>query len=199
MGWLNYLFCTRPRKKVTFDVDYSKYPDFDAAGVLFTDECHVLAGYQPNKLNPKITGIGGKRIDNETFMETALRECIEELFDVENVPLELIERIQAHIPPLDYFMNKNYVSVVYTFNDLETILSLAKKYKIKSPLYLTHPSTLFDLIFHREHKFTSEIGTFSLLPACYYEGITQIVDIDYVNDIQLYRVRKLKAEYPIHL
>jgi hypothetical protein len=199
MDWVKKLLFLRSIKKVKSTVDLPTFPDFDAAGVLFTDECHVLAGYQPNKTNPKITGIGGKRIDDEHYMKTALRECIEELFEVDTVPLELIEHIQTSTTPLDYFMNKQYVTIVYSFDTLEAILSLAKKHGIKSPLYSTHPYTLMDLIFHREHTYTSEIGAFALLPACYYNGITQIIDVDYLNDIQLYKVRKIKAEYPVHL
>jgi hypothetical protein len=199
MGWFKNLFRASSLRRVHSTVDCSLFPEFAAAGVLFTDDRHVLAGYQPNKLNPGITGIGGARIGSETFMITALRECIEELFDVEVVPLKIIEKIQKYTTPTDYFMNKQYVTVIYSFHNLETILYLVGKYLISSPVYSSHPYTLVDLIFNRRHKLTSEIQSFALIPICYYSKTKIVIDKDFGSDITLYHKRQLKTRYPMKL
>ena len=51
--------------------------NFMGAGCIFTNGTHVLAGFQPNKKSPAISGFGGKRHGTETFTQTALRETLE--------------------------------------------------------------------------------------------------------------------------
>ena len=62
---------------------------FLGAGILFTDEKHVLAGYSYRK---QITGFGGHRRGEETPAQTAFREVVEELFEVE-VGEELVDKL----------------------------------------------------------------------------------------------------------
>ena len=54
------------------------------AGIMFTDKNSVLAGYSSHKL--AITGIGGKKKGDETAIQTAIRETVEELFELEEIP-----------------------------------------------------------------------------------------------------------------
>jgi hypothetical protein len=46
--------------------------EYTACGVVFTDGRHILAGYQPNKKNPCISGIGGMKEKGETHFDTAM-------------------------------------------------------------------------------------------------------------------------------
>ena len=53
---------------------------FIGSGVLFTNQTNVLAGYNI-KINA-ISGIGGKPVDTEDPDVTAIREMLEELFEL---------------------------------------------------------------------------------------------------------------------
>ena len=61
------------------------------AGIMFTNGSLVLSGYSQHK--NKLTGIGGKKENNELPYETALRETMEELFELKEIPTELYKNI----------------------------------------------------------------------------------------------------------
>ena len=61
------------------------------AGIMFTDGKLVLAGYNSKHLF--ISGIGGKIKENETPILTAVRETVEELFELEEIPGRLLDRL----------------------------------------------------------------------------------------------------------
>lgn len=117
-----------------------------AAGCVFTDGSHILGGYQPLKARPYISGFGGRRNDGETVAETAIREMLEELFEFDKIPRELLCTIKE-IPPAHILENGGYVLFVYSFRDLELILDFASSYT--SPLYKTMPRTLLQLVSER--------------------------------------------------
>jgi hypothetical protein len=199
MGWIQRLVSFNRTNQVTPVVDSSVYPNFKAAGVFFTDRKHVLAGYQPTKRTPIITGIGGTRVGTEPFLDTALRECIEEVFDIDNVPPALLQTIQRRIQPTSHFINKSYVTIVYTFTDLEHMLKVCKHYKLTSSLYLNHPTTLMDLIINRCHTPTSEIQSFALIPVCHYTTLTNLLDKGFIQDINMVHTQQLKINSPMKL
>ena len=123
--------------------------DFLAAGTLFTNGTHVLAGYQKGYTSPSISGIGGKREGTETYMETALRETVEELFGLSVVPLVLLSRMKGLLEPRRIHKTGSYVLVIYNFNDLEKILELVKRDVKVSPLYKTLPKSISELLLDR--------------------------------------------------
>jgi hypothetical protein len=45
-----------------------------------------------------VSGLGGKREEGEEFWTTALRETVEELFELSTVPPGWIEQIQCSVP-----------------------------------------------------------------------------------------------------
>jgi len=139
-------------------------PQYNAAGVLFTNGTHVLAGYQPNKKKPCITGIGGSRESFETFLQTALRETVEELLHVKEVPSQLICNLSDSLKPLSVFSNKNYVTVLYSFEQLETFLEILKENGITTDLYKEFPLSLEELVFKRKNSKEVEIKQFAVLP-----------------------------------
>jgi hypothetical protein len=82
------------------------------AGILFTDERMVLAGCRSNGV---ITGIGGKRKQDETPYKTAVRETLEELFEYKKVPVKMIEAVIESVPYKKIIKNGSYVFLLYSF------------------------------------------------------------------------------------
>jgi hypothetical protein len=164
--------------------------EYTAAGSVFTDGKIILAGYQPLKRSPTISGIGGKKEEGETYLETAIRETIEELFEVFDFPKTLITDIKSVIPQR-IIQNGKYIMIVYNFADLEEILKIVKKYKILSPLYDKVPMNLMDLIFTRKLVYSNpdpfwkpEISHLSLLPIVNHKGI-HFVDSGFIEDMPI--------------
>lgn len=137
---------------------------FKAAGVVFTDGRLILAGYQPLKKKPFISGLGGSKEPGESYKDTALREMVEELFEFKTVPPELIAELKAKCQPSRILHSATYVRLVYTFEDLESILKIINSYTPRSPLYVTFPLTLMDLLFDRKVKGKAELSHLCLLP-----------------------------------
>jgi len=136
---------------------------FDSAGMIFTDNNLVLCGYQPHKKTPIISGFGGKKKDNETYIQTSIRESLEELFDI--IPInKIINIINMNIIHKKLIIQNNYYMLTYTFDDLELILKLLNKYNVVSSLYDTFPLNINDLIFKRKFDIKSEISHLCLLP-----------------------------------
>ena len=130
------------------------------AGCMFTDGHIVLAGFQP-KIS-KMSGFGGKSLENETPFETAIRETLEELLGVRNVPYELI----AKMPPCErHIAYPAYTCFVYNFDDLETILRRARRYYITSDYYSKFPTEVGELILQRQSVEGMEVEELFLIPA----------------------------------
>ena len=167
--------------------------DFLAAGTLFTNGTHVLAGYQKGYTSPSISGIGGKREGTETYMETALRETVEELFGLSVVPLDLLSRMKGLLEPRRIHKTGSYVLVIYNFNDLEKILELVKRDVKVSPLYKTLPKSISELLLDRTMPVENlpvvnlpvanlpEISHLCLLPVMK----NCIIDVEFLEDIDI--------------
>ena len=142
------------------------YPNHMGAGCVFTDGKHVLAGYQPHKKKPGITGIGGHKEGEETYLQTAFRETIEEIYNVTNttIPVGLIDTLIRTLKPKKIKMKKGYVLVTFDFRDLDQFLALCKKTGLRSPLYVRLPKTLIEVIQMRGYDLHAEISSFALLP-----------------------------------
>jgi hypothetical protein len=137
---------------------------YTAAGVAFTDGRHVIAGYQPHKKGPGISGIGGGREPCDvSYMATALRETVEELFEPQAIPKTLLSKL-ATIAPQKVLQTGSYINVIYTFDDLHAMLKIMKRGGLVSPLYTAFPKTLTELVMTRTPTDTCEISHLSLLP-----------------------------------
>jgi hypothetical protein len=167
-------------------------PDtFTAAGVVFTDGKHILAGYQPNKKKPFLSGIGGGRDEGETYTMTAIREMIEELYEVSAIPKKtyapMYKEIVKRVIPNKIVQSGTYIMLVYTFNDLETILKIVKRHGLTSPLYDTMPITRMDLIFARKPFYGEdkipEITHFAILPVVRHPTEHPFVDPYFIEDM----------------
>lgn len=148
------------------------FATFMGAGCVFTDGNHILAGYQPHKKFPCISGIGGHTEEGETYLQTAYRETIEEIFDVAftQIPPGLIDTLIRKMAPKEIHSKKGYVLVRFTFQDLEKFLKLCRKSGLQSPLYSKIPKNLFQVIQRRMQAPTSEISALCLLPIVNHTG-----------------------------
>ncbi len=155
--------------------------DFLAAGCIFTDGNLILAGYQPTKLAPIISGLGGKREGDEFLEETAIRETVEELFEIKTLPSGLVQRIERDCVPRKILQNGAYGIIVYNFKDLDKILRICSSYKIVSPLYTKFPRTLDQLLFGRLQGSLAEVTHLALLPFV----SEQVIDPSFIEDMQI--------------
>jgi len=161
---------------------FRKEPPAPAAGCLFTDGKHVLAGYQPHKKNPTITGIGGTCKEGEEPFNTAIREMLEELFELEKIPSHLLDEIKLLIPRKKLVLD-NYTMFAYSFEDLHLIMHIICKHNCKSPVYDELPITLLDLISDRKwYSRRQEITDLALIP------LVSNINIDkaFINDVNSY-------------
>jgi hypothetical protein len=143
---------------------YKQENHYKSAGCFFTDGRYVLTGYQQNKTIPHISGIGGAKEEGETPVDTALRETIEELFDIKYIPAEVLNDIKKNIEPKSITKNYTYYLFTYTFSDLDKLLKIANDHSMKSPLYDTFPTNFQELLFTRKIDKRSEISHLALLP-----------------------------------
>ena len=155
-----------------------------AAGCFFTDDSLFLAGYQPNKKKPEISGLGGKKKRGETPRQTAVRETLEELFDFHIIPKHILQAVNA-IEPRKLVWNGSYAIFVYSFKNLETILKTVKDSNIESSVYENIPLTIIDLLLKRRISKKSEISHLCLLPCVKHEYEHPIVYPGLIEDIRL--------------
>jgi hypothetical protein len=169
-------------------------PSFRGAGCLFTNGLTILSGYQKKKGKNIISGLGGSREENESYMDTAFRETIEELFHVNEVPSKLLDTLKRVLKPKSV-IGKDvegwgiYVTVIFTFEDLETLLKYAERVSLKTPIYDTFPNTLSDLLLERNPRQGSHV------PEIEYLTIIPL-DIKYADAlVQPELIEDMKAIY----
>ena len=159
--------------------------DIKGAGVIFTDGNLILAGYQPNKRKPFVSGIGGRKEEGETYWETAIREMVEEIFELKTIPKELCKNIQSSIQPKKTIIKNGYANLHYSFEDLYTIMQLLKKYDMQSEVYEPMPTNLLELLFQRQCKDKKvEISHLCLLPVVKHTIENPFVDILFIEDMR---------------
>lgn len=155
---------------------------YSCAGVLFTNGTHVLGGYQPKKEYPCISGIGGKReLRDTSYIYTGLREFLEEVFDINSTYIELI---QEHVTPLRIVELGSYINIVYSFSDLETILTLLREKGAESRLYDEFPTTIDALMYQRKIGDEQELTHLAILPRISTHGDGPFVGKEFIKDMR---------------
>ena len=169
--------------------------NFTGAGCLFFNDQFFLAGYQPRKQKPCISGLGGKREGEEDLFTAALRETIEELFELQTVPVEWIQSIQQRIQHRGVVKNGDYFSVLYSFDDLQEILCFLDSQHCVSPLYEEFPLHLLSLLFNRKQVSPPpEISHLLLLPLVLHATEHHFVSPYFLKDIRMLLQQKLFIE-----
>ena len=160
--------------------------NFTGAGMLFCNSQFCLGGYQPRKQKPMISGLGGKREGEEDILTTAFRETLEELFELSTIPLEWIESLQKEVSWKAQIPNGEYISFVYSFEDLQSILNFLAKKEVQSPVYTEFPTNLLSLIFNRSLKTPPpEISHLVLLPLVSHSKENPFVSPYFLKDLRL--------------
>jgi NUDIX domain len=142
-----------------------KEPVAGAAGIIFTNGTHVLAAHQYKDGREIISGLGGKmELSDPTPYYTAVRETLEELFDIQP-PASLISYICADVQPIHTMTAGGYINHQLSFDDLERLLLIVSRSEVISPIYPGGAvPTLNELILKRKAKNTSEVRALSILP-----------------------------------
>ena len=178
---MNIFGCCR-RKPLLSAINDENYK---AAGVIFTNGKLYLAGYQPHKRTPFISGIGGTKEQGESYTDTAIRESIEEIFDLIHTPPDMLDVIKLSINPSKTVINGPYVTLVYSFEDLECIIDIVNRYEVKSRSYDLMPISIHDLIFSRKVSIdkNTEITHLCVLPLIFHNKHKPLVDVNLIQDI----------------
>jgi hypothetical protein len=165
------------------DITPELLENYKAAGIIFRSQTHVLAGYQPNKKKPCITGLGGGRHKGENYYETAWRETIEELFGIHGMPPSLLALLRKHLPARLVTHTGDYIIMVYSFEELEVLLRIVRKIHMPQTIYMKYPRTLDDLIRQRNPLPSHEVQGLALIPIVKHEGRGPLVAVDFLNDM----------------
>lgn len=140
---------------------YNSYREYYAAGIHFTDFYTILAGAQPVKNIPCISGFGGRKIGaDKSSMHTAFRETIEELYGF-TVKQDFIDSLvsDCELIPHDQEDNDGYIFYVLDYEQLLRMTKYVwKKYGIM-PHYKEYPETIDELINKRTQVEENEVSS----------------------------------------
>ncbi len=159
-----------------------------SAGCMFLGPEHVVVGLQRTRSSEvRISGLGGKREAEESWYETAIRETVEELFHVSEIPAALLDAL-AKLQPLDVLFQTRagYVCIVYNIQDLPVFLRICRRFLQSSPLYPTFPTSIASLLLDRRIAVDAEVLQLLLWP--YRVGQRQFrISRDLVKDLKQVR------------
>jgi hypothetical protein len=162
--------------------DEVKAVEYKAAGCLFTDGKYVLGGVQRKKR--VVSGLGGSRKTGETYIQTALRELVEELFEVYDLCVSAYDEMALILVTKTLF-DDGYINLVYSFKDLEQFLHILYKYDacLKTELYATFPLSVNELIYGRTLNNSSEVAHLMLCPIIDYDKSIGYIAPVFLNDM----------------
>ena len=164
-----------------------KWESYHGAGLVFTDDKLILAGYQPLKKKPFISGLGGSKQDGDVdYFHTAVRETLEELYDLEIIPDNLIAHIRGIFTKTAIHESNGYTFLKLDFTDLKIIIGLVKAFGLKSRVYDVMPKTLSELLLNRKIATgeKTEITHLCLLPLVNHPLHLPFVDLNLIKDMR---------------
>jgi len=137
---------------------------FSAAGILFQYDTKFLSGWNPSL--GAWSGFGGKRRGTETSIQTAVREVVEELFQV-NPDIDDIDVLGELLSPFDFEQNGDYVVFFMNVSSLFQISVFLEKKGYRSPLYSSFPTNVVDLV---EERKLPEGNTYEVTHLCFLDA-----------------------------
>jgi hypothetical protein len=144
----------------------TRFPDYRAAGIAFTDCTTILCGRHAFKKGrkPFLSGFGGtKHSQDLDWIGTAWRETIEELWGLPSVPPHIINQLRTEIKIRHVLIQPGYIQILLHLEDLEDVCRILRRNRLMSPLYASYPKGLEDLITQRRIGQT-EITHLCLIP-----------------------------------
>ncbi len=144
----------------------TRFPDYKAAGIAFTDYTTILCGRHAFKRGrkPFLSGFGGtKHLQDLDWIHTAWRETIEELWGLPSVPPHIVNQLRTEIKIRHILSQPGYVQILLHLEDLKDVCRILRRNGLASPLYKSYPTGLEDLILRRRIGQT-EITHLCLLP-----------------------------------
>jgi 8-oxo-dGTP pyrophosphatase MutT (NUDIX family) len=118
-------------------------------------------GYQPSK--NMISGIGGKALDGELTLETALRETVEELFGMPPTRW-LMNGLLGYFRSRRAVQNGSYTMYIFSLHDLYDFMAIVRGFMLTSPYYPAFPETLIDLVLERRAPPDAEVTSLAIVP-----------------------------------
>lgn len=161
------------------------------AGCMWVSRTHMLAGihtYQSRSHKPKkISGFGGKAKSNEVWWQTAFRETVEEIFDVKQVPNDLLIALKAKLIPMNVLVqpSPSYLTLVFPMEDMNVFLKLCKRFLKQSSLYQSFPVSAEEVVFNRGFASRSEISHILFWPL-HFTGSHFRISSDLQEDLGKY-------------
>lgn len=152
---------------------------YTMAGILFTNEKLFLSGYKSFKGH--ITGIGGKQQQGESLLQTAIRETIEELFGIKDVPSGIVRIFEKSIHYYKVIENGGFTHFLCSFDELNVFLGFVRVSFDSSPYYDRIPHNLEELLLKRKNVERAEITHLCLLPFVFESRIARHL----ISDINL--------------
>ena len=139
----------------------------------------------------KISGFGGKREAGENWIQTALRETVEEFFHVSlssvQDPAAFYNDLKRSIAPSRIlFQNKEsfkYLTIVFGFAELARFLRVCKRHLKTSPVYPTFPTSIPSALMSRRAVGGAEIFHLILWPLRFENALMEF-SMDLIVDIR---------------
>jgi hypothetical protein len=166
--------------KKLFD-ETPRFPEIEGewhgAGILFTSHNTVLVGYKIVNDNWQISGFGGKRNEDETYYQTAIRETLEELYEVP-ITNEMIDYVVRRLEYTKVVNNNGYILIICKLSKITEFMLAAVHFMFDTPLYETLPYSATALIGERNDKFSSEFHYLGFMSTKLIVSKTGSVDCD---------------------
>lgn len=178
------MFCISCAATTAVSPDFDEFRTYRGAGIVFTNGSLILCGYEPNKRQPAIYGIGGKRESSDpTYRHTAFREAVEELLGIQRIPERIWTKLLARAPHRNNMID-GYIMLYYSFADLEYFLKAMRG--LSTPFYTRMPRTLAELLVDRVSSASTEMTHLCIIPVV---SPTPSISRDLAGDIERIRQR----------
>lgn len=151
--------------------------EWNSAGILFTNNNTVLVGYKIIDDKWLVSGFGGKRNKDEQYYETAIRETLEELYEV-TVTKEMIEYVARRLKITTAINNNGYILIICKLNKMNEFILAGVNAICYTPVYDNLPYSVTELIGKRKDRFYSEFHYLGLMSISMIISKTSPVEID---------------------
>jgi hypothetical protein len=157
--------------------------DVFGAGILFISYTvgSVLAGFHP-KLD-RWSGFGGKCHENEIYIDTAVREVVEEIFGIFSLSPDVLSELGKCVSSAPR-NDGGYMLFIEPIDTLLNMCEVLRKNAQISPYYQSIPSHVDGIIVKRYVNSTSEINKLLMFAIRDIQDIRYLFTDEFYQDIQ---------------